>query len=94
MESKGVKKLASDIPTLKRVLNFSKTEASKGTNIRSFLFGLFVFHFFTLLDAYGGIATFGFARTSLRNEYKIKPDYLTGTLFIASRKTLPEYKYF
>ena len=37
--------------------------------------------------------TFGFNRgTTMRKEYKMRPDYLTGRVFAAERTDLPAFK--
>lgn len=37
----------------------------------------------------GSIPTLGFIGQQLRKEYKVRPDYLTGTLFFAERIEAP-----
>ena len=37
-------------------------------------------------DLNGGITNFGFSKTTLREEYKAKPDYITGKVFVAHRQ--------
>jgi len=36
-------------------------------------------------DINGGIMNLGFTRTEIKQEFKAKPDYLTGKLFVANR---------
>lgn len=46
-------------------------------------------------DQNGGILKLGFSfGSTLESEYKIKPDYATGTLFAAERKDVPTFKNF
>ena len=46
-------------------------------------------------DQNGGVLKLGFSTgTVLESEFKIKPDYATGTLFAAERKDLPTLKNF
>jgi hypothetical protein len=40
----------------------------------------------------GGFLSLGFNETKFEKEYKMKPDYLTDTLFMAERAELPSYK--
>ena len=39
-------------------------------------------------DLNGGITNFGFSQTEAEEEYKIKPDYVSGNLFVANRQDL------
>ena len=36
-------------------------------------------------DKNGGLLNFGFKRTTMKEEYKSKPDYITANIFIAHR---------
>ena len=43
-------------------------------------------------DRNGGIAKLGFSTgTIMQSEFKMRPDYATGTLFAAERKDVPTY---
>ena len=37
------------------------------------------------MDMNGGLHNFGFTRTELKQEFKARPDFLTGNLFIVNR---------
>jgi len=50
--------------------------------------------FLLLVDYNGGLVTFGFTRAQLQQEFKVKPDYLTGQLLATERKELPTFRYF
>jgi hypothetical protein len=47
-----------------------------------------------MFDMNGGLMKLGFVRTTFQEEYKVKPDYLTETVFVAHRQDVPEFKYF
>ena len=47
-----------------------------------------------MADLNGGLLRFGFVRTQFRHDYKVRPDYLTNTLFMAKRTDVPELKHF
>lgn len=47
-----------------------------------------------LADVNGGLTRLGFTRTHFAEEFKARPDYATGTVFVAHRKQLPEFRYF
>mmetsp|Transcript_16135 Transcript_16135/g.17915 ORF Transcript_16135/g.17915 Transcript_16135/m.17915 type:complete len:87 (-) Transcript_16135:63-323(-) len=82
------------IPTLKKAYNFAAHESGKGAWHRNLLMIVAGATLLWIVDKNTGFSTLGFNKTTLRNEYKFKPDYLTGTIFMANRKELPQYKYF
>ena len=44
-------------------------------------------------DVNGGLSKLGFSTgTTMESDYKIRPDYATGTVFAAERKDVPTYK--
>jgi hypothetical protein len=43
-----------------------------------------------LLDLNGGLTNFGFSRPTLKQEFKAKPDYITGSIFVATKKSVPD----
>jgi hypothetical protein len=47
-----------------------------------------------LADLNGGLAKFGFVKTTLEEEYKVRPDYTTETVFVAHRQDVPEFRHF
>ena len=56
-----------------------------GSKFRALLFFTTALPLATLFDMNGGIHNFGFKKTDLKKEYKVKPDYITGKLFVAQR---------
>ena len=47
-----------------------------------------------LADLNGGLSKAGFVETTFQEEFKARPDYATGTLFVAHRQDVPEFKHF
>ena len=45
---------------------------------------------FALVDMNGGLITGGFTKTTLKEDVKAKPDYITGRVFVAHRKEMPD----
>ena len=44
-------------------------------------------------DANGGLVKLGFSTgTTMESEFKMKPDYATGTVFAAERRDVPTFK--
>ena len=55
--------------------------------------GLVALPFVAAADQNGGIFSLGFsAGTQMESEFKMRPDYATGTLFAAERKDVPSFK--
>jgi len=79
------------VPKLNSIANVSLLKTAVDSNFRKGLFILFLFPLFALA---GDNQFLGFKKPVLRSEYKIKPDYLTGKLFYAERKDIPQFKYF
>lgn len=85
MDSKTVHKLATRVPTLTRKLNLGKFETAAGSRFRNQVLWLGLLPFIWIVDQNGGLAKFGFTKTQLEEEYKVRPDYTTQTLFFAHR---------
>jgi hypothetical protein len=93
MDKATLQALAENVPKLTKKVDFMKTNGGFGSKFRV---GLTIFALMPILmaaDLNNGISRLGFTSPTLRNEYKIKPDYLTGTLFHGERKEMPEFKY-
>ena len=44
-------------------------------------------------DVNGGVAKLGFSTgTTMESEFKMRPDYATGTVFAAERRDVPTFK--
>lgn len=54
--------------------------------------GLIPLAFF--FDLNGGYSKLGFTKQTFEEEYKVRPDYLTHTLFVAHRQQVPQFKQF
>ena len=94
MDSKTVHKLATKVPTLTRKLNLGKFETAAGSRFRNQVLWLGLLPVIWLVDLNGGLAKFGFTKTQLEEDYKVRPDYTTQTLFFAHRQHIPEFKHF
>ena len=92
MEHDRLQRLIKDVPTIRRA-NIGGTSTWSGANWR-LRFGLFcAVPFLYCFDQNGGLVTLGFNRgTTMRQEYKMRPDYLTGRVFAAERTDLPTFK--
>lgn len=47
-----------------------------------------------LADFNGGVTSLGFEGSTMQEDFKARPDYVTNTIFMAHRQTVPEVKYF
>lgn len=103
MDSKSVHTLASGVPKLTRKLDLGKFEVSLDPLIAQTSIGG-RFRIYTLLltaapiallaDLNGGFAKAGFVSQTFSEEFKARPDYVTGSLFVAHRQDVPEFKHF
>ena len=70
-------------------------QTHQGSQLRIMFLGLVGLPLIYAADQNGGLLKFGFSfGSTLESEYKIKPDYATGTLFAAERKEVPTLKNF
>ena len=92
MEQDRLHRLIRDVPTIRKTnLGASTTWTGAHWRLRFALFcAVPVMYCF---DQNGGLMTLGFNRgTTMRQEYKMRPDYLTGRVFAAERTDLPMFK--
>jgi hypothetical protein len=47
-----------------------------------------------MADMNGGLVKLGFVGTTFEEEYKVRPDYITETVFSTHRQDVPEFKHF
>lgn len=94
MDAKTVHKLATRVPTMTRKLDLSKFESAAGSRFRNYLLWISLVPIVAMVDMNGGLLRFGFVRTTFREEYKMRPDYATQTMFVAHRKDVPEFEHF
>ena len=65
----------------------------QGSNVRLAFLGLIAVPIIYAADQNGGILKLGFTSGStLEKSYKVRPDYMTGTLFAAERQDVPTLK--
>ena len=68
-------------------------QASKAGDIRLAFAGLVLLPLVVGADVNGGVAKLGFSTgTTMESEFKMKPDYATGTVFAAERRDVPTFK--
>ena len=92
MENDRMQRLLKDVPNIRRAnLGSSTTWTGASWRVRFALFcSVPIMYCF---DQNGGLMTLGFSRgTTMRQEYKMRPDYLTGRVFAAQRTDLPTFK--
>jgi len=94
MDAKTVHKLSTRVPTMTRKLDLSKFETSRGSCFRNQIAWLTLLPVVWMMDLNGGLAKLGFVQTTFDEEYKVRPDYSTQTLFTVQRSDVPEYKHF
>ena len=94
MEAHRVKDLATNAPKLSQKLAMHKLETVKGSNMRKWLIVFSLAPILLIADGNGGFFKLGMTRTPMSEEYKVRPDYLTNSLFIAHRQDVPSYKHF
>ena len=94
MDAKTLYRLSSRVPTLTRKMDLTKLETAKGAQFRNYVLWFSFLPLIALLDLNGGIIKGGFTRTTFEEEYKVRPDYITETLFVAHRQDVPEFKHF
>ena len=94
MDAKTLYKLSTRVPTLTRKMDLSKFETAKGSQFRNYVLWFSLAPLVAYFDLNGGILKAGFTRTTFEEEYKVRPDYITETLFVAHRQDVPEFKHF
>ena len=92
MEQDRLHRLINDVPTIRRApITQGSTWTGAHWRIRFALFCAVPIMY--CFDQNGGLMTLGFNRgTTMRMEYKMRPDYATGRVFAAERTDLPAFK--
>ena len=92
MNANQVKNMVTRVPTIRKSVNIKSFKAAQGDNFRILFAGLTILPFIASADLNGGIAKLGFSTgTTMQSEYKMRPDYATGTIFAAERKDVPTF---
>ena len=94
MDKATLQKLTQTVPEAPRRLNLQAIESGRGARFRSALILLTAAPLVLMATQGTGLLTLGFTKPQARNEYKVRPDYLTGSLFTGVRQEAPEFKYF
>uniref|UniRef100_A0A7S3MYA3 Uncharacterized protein n=1 Tax=Strombidium inclinatum TaxID=197538 RepID=A0A7S3MYA3_9SPIT len=81
--------MVKNVPSITNKLNFAKTTTGQGSSLRSKLVFMSVLPIIFLADGNGGIHMLGFTKTTPKQEFKAKPDFITGKLFVAQRQAAP-----
>ena len=92
MNANQVKQMVTRVPTIRKAVNIKSFNATKGDRFRMYFTGLALVPFIMSADLNGGVAKLGFSTgTTMQSEYKMRPDYATGTIFAAERKDVPTF---
>ena len=108
MNANQVKNMVTRVPNISRSIDLKQLNVSprlhcpanfylvlqvkKGADLRLGFAALCILPFMGAADT-TGIWTAGFSSgTQMESEYKMRPDYATGTLFAAERKDVPTFK--
>jgi hypothetical protein len=62
--------------------------SNAGTTFRARVIKACVIPLIFAADINGGVTNLGFTTTTRKEDFKAKPDYLTGKIFVAHRQTL------
>ena len=75
------------------IYNTVLLQASKAGDIRLAFAAVVALPLVVGADVNGGIAKLGFSTgTTMESEFKMRPDYATGTVFAAERRDVPTFK--
>mmetsp|Transcript_33633 Transcript_33633/g.41470 ORF Transcript_33633/g.41470 Transcript_33633/m.41470 type:complete len:96 (-) Transcript_33633:101-388(-) len=90
MNANQVKNMVTRVPTIRKSVELKRLNASTGSDLRVWFAGLVVLPLLAGSDINGGIAKLGFSTgTTMQSEFKMRPDYVTGTVFAAERRDVP-----
>jgi len=92
MEAARVKSLTTRVPAIRRSFDFATTSTQQGANFRIKIALFSVLPLLYCFDQNTGLARLGFASTALERQFSVRPDYLTNTVFMAERRTVPSFK--
>ena len=67
-----------------------KTTTANNAAFRTKFAALTLLPVIMMFDLNGGLANLGFTKASNQVEFKAKPDYITGNVFVAHRMTQPD----
>ena len=92
MNANQVRNMVTRVPTIRKSVAINSFKANQGDTFRMLFTGLCLTPIVMCADLNGGIAKLGFSTgTTMQSEYKMRPDYATGTLFAAERKDVPTF---
>merc|ERR1712156_657410 len=95
MNANQVKNLVTRVPAIRRSVDLKSFNASKAGDIRLAFAGVVALPLVVGADVNGGIAKLGFSTgTTMESEFKMRPDYATGTVFAAERRDVPTFNRF
>ena len=92
MNANQVKNMVTRVPTIRRVVELNSIKTRKGADLRVAFAGLVMLPIIAASDVNGGIFKLGFSTgTQMQSEFKMRPDYATGTVFAAERRDVPTF---
>lgn len=84
--------MVTRVPTIRKSVSIASFKAAQGDNFRILFAGLTLLPIIMSSDINGGVSKLGFSTgTTMQSEFKMRPDYATGTLFAAERKDVPTF---
>jgi len=90
MDPAKVTHMTQNLPTLSNKLNLSTLPTVSGSRFRFAVVSLTVLPIVLACDLNGGVSNLGFTRTQAREEFKAKPDFITGQVFVGSRQDVAQ----
>lgn len=92
MDSVTLQSLITNVPQINKV-KLESTTTWRGANVRAKFALLMITPLVLVFDQNGGLFTLGMSRgTTMERQFKIRPDYASGTFFAADRQELPAFK--
>ena len=88
MEAHKVRDMVHNVPTVTKQRALSSFPSYAGTTFRGRVLKACALPLLFAADINGGVTNLGFTQTTLQEDFKAKPDYLTGRIFVAHRQTL------
>jgi len=88
MEAHKVQNMCKHVPTATKQMPLNSFASFSGTTFRSRVVKACVIPLLFAADINGGVTNLGFSKTTMKEEFKAKPDHLTGRVFVAHRQGL------
>jgi len=88
MEVHKMQHMCKHVPTVSKQMPLNQFASFTGTTFRSRVVKACIIPLIFAADINGGVTNLGFSKTPMKEEFKAKPDHLTGKLFVAHRQGL------